>query len=357
MCTSDNSYRSTSASQLTAASAAAASLDFFETALYTQKLRYNVLDTPPFFVSPEATQQPTLNQIVAGILSRLEAQNYPIENVSISLVDLTGSCCDYSHYQGDQKRYPASVVKLFWLVALYGQYEAGVLQPETTVLADDEVLMAHYSNNGASSRILDAITETESGEDLAPQSLQQWITARNTVNEFFLAANYPDLNIAHKTYPIPDLALDERTGRDLQFANEALPPLPQRPTGRNYLTTYATARLLYEIDTGQAISQAYSDRLKQHLFHSPDPAIWQYEEVNAIADFFGEYLPPDAQLYTKLGYTFDDGRQEAAIIASPDGQTRFILVVFANDPAYSVEGSKAFPELARYVYDQMRSRS
>lgn len=335
-----------------------AGLTLLQVARHSDQLRYNVVTSPPFHgdIHTDTNSDTDLDQVIQGVLALLKEQNYPTEPVSISLVDLTGNCCAYAEYQDSQKRYPASIVKLFWLVALYGHYETGLLQPSIDVLTDDEVLMATYSNNGASSRILDAITQTESGDSLEVAALQQWITDRNSINQYFLLSGYPDLNIAHKTFPIPDLGLDERAGRDLQLAQDDNSAIAEAFMHRNFLTTQATARLLYEIDTGQAISPTYSDRVLQHLRHSTDPAVWQSEEPNSIEGFFGEYLSPDVQLYTKLGFTFDDGRQEAAIIASPDGKTRFILVVFANDPVYSGDDVKVFPEIAEYVYQQMRSR-
>ena len=343
------------ASQPLQSAAAAHSLDFLAIARDYDQLRYTATAPPPFSTHPLPGQSPSLDEIMAGILDLLAQHNQPTAAVSISLVDLTDHCCDYGHYQDQQRRYPASVVKLFWLVALYGQYDAGDLQPEVDLIADDEALMAHYSNNGASSRVLDVLTQTTSGESLDDASLAEWSTARNTVNEYFTLANYGDVNLAHKTFPIPDLALNQRTGRDLQLATgEAATAVPTL-TERNYLTTRETARLLYEIEMGQAISPAYSDRIKAHLQHSTDPAVWQADSANAIEGFLGEYLPPDTQLYTKLGFTFDDGRQEAAIIATPDGQTRFILVVFANDAVYSAD-TEIFPEIGRYVYDQMQRR-
>lgn len=336
--------------------AIAASLHFLETAEFYDQLRYNVETLPPFFSDASAHQAPRLNQIIEGSLQLLEREGYPTEPVSISLVDLNGECCDYGQFQDRQLRYPASVVKLFWLVALYGQYEAGILKPDVDLVVDDEELMAHYSNNGASSRVLDAITQTESGASLEEPAFTEWTQARKSVNTYFQLAHYADLNLVHKTFPIPDLGLEERDGRDLQLVSAQPSPDSESAENRNFMSTFAVARLLYEIETGQAISSEYSDRIKRHLKHSTDPAIWQSEDPNAIEGFFGEYLPPDVELYTKLGFTFDDGRQEAAIIASPDGQTRFILVVFANDPIFSNGDSTIFPEIARYVYDQMQLR-
>lgn len=330
-------------------------LAFFPAVAYYDYLRYPIAVQPPFATLAMTTQAPSLTHIIEGAVDLIAAQELPTESVSISLVDLTGDCCDYAAHQDQQPRYPASIVKLFWLVALYGQYDAGLLQPEIDVYSDDEVLMSHYSNNGASSRVVDALTQTVSGDDLPPAELQTWIDARTKLNAYFLLAQYPDLNIAHKTFPVPDLEMASRIGRDLQFANGDPNPTANATLRRNYLTTAAVARLLYEIDTGQAISPEFSDRIKQHLSHSTDPAVWQQEEFNAIAGFFGEYLPPDTQLYTKLGFTFDDGRQEAAIIASPDGQVRFALVLFANDPAFS-EDATILPTVARYIYDQMHQR-
>ncbi|WP_204141830.1 serine hydrolase [Halomicronema sp. CCY15110] len=325
-------------------------------AAVSDRPRYPVVAQPPFWQSETPAQSPQLRQIVDGAVALIAAQGLPTESVSISLVDLTGDCCDYAAYQDQQPRYPASIVKLFWLVALYGYYDAGTLLPEVDVYRDDEALMAHYSNNGASSRIVDALTQTTSGDTLPPAELPTWVAARTTLNDYFLRANYPDLNIAHKTLPIPDLGMEERTGRDWQLAHETPEAAGHDTRQRNYLTTAAVARLLYEIDTGQAISPAASDRIKQYLYHSPDPAEWQWTETNAIAGFFGEYLPPDARLYTKLGFTFDDGRQEAAIITSPDQQVRFALVVFANDAVFS-EHETILPAIARYSYDQMHRRA
>lgn len=336
-----------------------------EAARHRNQLRYNAVTAPPFRAESSAKSnryQPTLDQIINGVLAHLKEQNYPTEPVSISLVDLTGTCCEYGQFQDQRPRYPASIVKLFWLVALYGHYEAGSLRPDIDLAIDDESLMAHYSNNGASSRVLDAITQTTSGASLDDAEFTAWARAREQINTYFRLANYADLNIANKTFPIPDLDLAERAGRDLQLAQrEAIARQNQSDplalaADRNYLSTLATARLLYEIETGQAISKQYSDRAKAHLQHSTDPQIWQFEEFNAIEGFFGEDLPADVELYTKLGFTFDDGRQEAAIIKSPDGRTQFILVVFANDSIYSQE-NKVFPEIARYVYDQMILRS
>lgn len=331
-------------------------LAFFPAVADYDHLRYPIAVPPPFQARAVTAPAPSLTQIMDGAVDLIAAQKLPTELVSISLVDLTGDCCDYAGYQDQQPRYPASIVKLFWLVAMYGQYDAGLLQPEIDVHPDDEALMSHYSNNGASSRIVDALTQTVSGDELPPAELQTWVDARTTLNDYFLLAQYPDLNIAHKTFPIPDLEMAARIGRDLQFADGAPNSTATRaPSQRNFLTTAAVARLLYEIDTGQAISPEFSDRIKQHLAHSPDPAVWQGEEFNAIAGFFGEYLPPDAQLYTKLGFTFDDGRQEAAIIASPNGQVRFALVLFANDPVFSGDAT-ILPTVARYIYDQMHQR-
>ena len=233
-------------------------LAFFPAVAYYDYLRYPVATLPPFQTRTATTPSPSLTQIIDGAVDLIAAQGLPTEAVSISLVDLTGNCCDYGAYQDQQPRYPASIVKLFWLVALYGHYDAGQLQPEIDIYPDDEVLMSHYSNNGASSRVVDALTQTVSGENLSPADLQTWIEARTRLNDYFLLAQYPDLNIAHKTFPIPDLDMPSRTGRELQFASGEPEASDSNTLQRNYLTTVAVARLLYEIDTGQAISPEFT---------------------------------------------------------------------------------------------------
>ncbi|EHJ09368.1 hypothetical protein CWATWH0003_B209 [Crocosphaera watsonii WH 0003] len=54
-----------------------------------------------------------------------------------------------------------------------------------------------------------------------------------------------------------------------------------------------------------------------------------------------------------MGWTFRN-RNDAAIIASPDGKINYILVVFGDDPAY-YEDKQFFPLLSKEVYQHFNS--
>jgi hypothetical protein len=314
---------------------------------------YNVMVQPPFNLNSESQY---LQSIIKDVLRIIDSEGYPTESVSMSLVDLESEpCCNYAGHRDRDKDFPASIVKLFWIVMLHGYYEDELVKREIITL-DDERKAIQDSDNNASSKIVDVLTGLPSHkEELVSESLNQWIQARLKLNQYFNAAGYNNINITQKTYPIPDLGMPEPLGSELQLRNYQIEKDSKSLPVRNYLSTFDVARLLYEIETGQAISNNASYDIKQLILHDHSPEAWRDNPYNSIEGFLGEDLPDDVTIYTKVGYTQDYGRQEAAIISSQDGKTRYILVVFANDPIFSNEQSKLFPKISRFVYDQMRS--
>jgi beta-lactamase class A len=90
-----------------------------------------------------------------------------------------------------------------------------------------------------------------------------------------------------------------------------------------------------------------------------NPHIWKKQppnpiEFNPVESFFGEALPSDAQLASKAGWT-SGTRAEAAFVTAKDAQAAYILVIFADDPAYAAD-KKIFPEMSRLVYKRMSDR-
>ncbi len=305
------------------------------------QLSYNVDILPPFNSNQE------LQKIVDSISKLVESRGLPTERLSVSLVDLSSSeCCPYASYLDNKPRFPASIVKLFWMVALYGQYEAGII-PEGTITQKELYKMIQDSSNESASRVLDKITQTESGENLPKTKLKNWVFQRYSVNHFFKTASYTKINISQKTFPIPYLKLEKPNGRDMQIRKSVENP------DRNYLTTYNVARLLFEIHTGQSISKDYSKKMKSLLKRDLGPAAWKQKPYNSISGFLGESLPVDTDFASKMGWTFSN-RNDAAIVVSPDRKTHYILVIFGDDPSF-YEDKKLFPEISRMVYEKMNS--
>jgi Beta-lactamase enzyme family len=307
-----------------------------------QSISYNVKTKPPF------VNDKRLQKIVDRAVDSFQQKGYSIKSISISLVDLnSSSCCGYASFQDQQPRFPASIPKLFWMVALYGQYQEGMLK-SGAISEQDVYKMIQNSDNQPASRVLDKVTQTESGQSLSSNEFNQWMSQRTWVNKFFEDAGYQNINISQKNFPIPYLGLTAPQGRDLQLRQingDSSYPF------RNYLTAYDTSRLLYEVDTDQAISQAYSQKMKLHLRRDLHPEAWEHIQYNSIKGFLGEYLPTDTYFMSKVGWT-SDSRSDAAIIATPDGKTRYALVIYSEGGDFA-EDWTIFPKISRSIYDQM----
>lgn len=317
------------------------------------QLTYNVKQSPTFYQDQE------LQKIVDNIVNLAQSRKLPIDKLSISLVDLNQSrCCAYAAYQDNEFRYPASLVKLFWLVVLYSQYYYQGIEPNQIPPEKLKVIskMIKDSDNESASSIVDEITQTKSSKkDLPPEKLKIWISNRYTLNDFFASyfvdsLNYP-LNITQKTFPIPHL-LENPRGPDLQIRQLNG---KNSPPSRNYLNPSSVARLLSEIAQEQAISPAYSQAIKQLIKRDLHPQAWKEKPFNPIQDFLGQSLPVKTQFYAKMGWTFNN-RNDAAIIVSPDGKAHYILVVFGDEQKF-YQDKEFFPLLSRQVYNQMLKKS
>jgi hypothetical protein len=309
----------------------------------TNTLTYNSIHQPSFRPSQE------LQNIVRQAVEQTANQGLPIANLSISLVNLSSnadstSCCTYAGYQDLEPRFPASVAKLFWVVALFGYTNAGKL--DNNVLNEiDLYAMMQDSDNNPASQVLDQLTDTHSEPELPNPEIKEWIDKRKSINGFFTRAGYRNLNISQKNFPIPAENLDEPVGSDRQIRGD--PSTPQR----NYLTTHDTARLLYEIYFGQAISLKHSEQILTLL--ERNYAKEKQKEYDSIRGFLGEGLNANtARIFSKVGWT-SGSRQDAAIVWSDNGSVQYILVIFGDSPEFASDWD-IFPQLSRLIYDYMR---
>ncbi|BDA65952.1 hypothetical protein CAL7716_001180 [Calothrix sp. PCC 7716] len=305
-----------------------------------QQLAYNVV-TPP---SLQSNTQ--LQTIVDNAVNLIASKGLPINKLSISLIDLNSSgCCAYGQHLDQELRFPASVAKLFWMVYLYSEYKAKLI-PEGIVPYKKLVKMIQDSDNESASFIVDTITQTKSGEALPQEKIDQWVQKRLAINSFFEKAGYYPINISQKLFPTNYAKNDAPIGRDLQIrGGDESHPI------RNYTTTYHVARLLLEIYQEKAVSQKYSIRMKQLLKRSLSLSAWKNKDFNAIEGFLGEPLPENANFASKMGWNFNT-RNDAAIIGSPDGKHKYILVIFGDDPSF-YKDKKIFPEVSRLIYKRM----
>ncbi|MCW6036184.1 serine hydrolase [Spirulina subsalsa FACHB-351] len=297
---------------------------------------------------PQLTSNNQLTAIVRDIQTLVDQKGLPTQDLSITLIDVEKSAV--AGYNPNQLRYPASIVKLFWLTAFYSQVANGQI-PDAGQYVPDLEKMIRQSDNEAASRIVDLITGTQSGVELIGENYKKWEDKRFSLNQFFQSAGYQGINISQKTFPLPYLQYSEPQGRDLQIRG----PSPERPI-RNSISTEQAARLMYEIVTEQAISREYSRDMKGWLEQDLDPRKWQSIDphqghFNPIRAFFGEglYTGNNIIFLSKAGWT-SGTRKEVAYVSN--GRTSYILAVFGENSAYS-QDEKIFPEISRLVFQRM----
>jgi beta-lactamase class A len=240
-------------------------------------------------------------------------------------------------YRGVEPIYPASVVKLFYLVAVHEWLNQGMIQPSAEL--DRAVRdMIVDSSNDATSLVVDVLTGTTSGPELPPGPFETWMQQRNLVNRYFQSLDWIELesiNVNQKTW------CDGAYGRERAFLGEVR-------ENRNRLTTDATARLLHSIVGGVAVSSERSQAMMALMKRSLHPTELALDPENQVTGFLGEGLPQSAQLWSKAGF-MSQVRHDAAYIELPNVPP-YLLVVFTEGKAQS-QNEKLLPFISQRVVD------
>ena len=269
--------------------------------------------------------QKIIDEALAGVLEKFGPLNLRAEELAITLVNLSAENFPRAHHRGDEKIYPASVIKLFYLAAAHRWLEDKRIS-DTSELRRALRDMIVDSGNEATGYVVDALTNTTSGLELPPAELTAWHAQRNAVNRWFHSLGY-DLNANRKTW------WEGPYGRDQQAVDSFTP-------SRNFLTTNATARLLVEIASGQCVSENRCQQMLELMsrdFANPNSTDHQGRE------FIGAGLPPTAKLWSKAGY-MSTARHDAAIVELADGK-KFALVIFTTRP----DTREIIPEITRQI--------
>lgn len=238
--------------------------------------------------------------------------------ITVGLSD--GGMWNFSDFHGEVKIYPASVVKLFYLVAAYQWIADQRLErsPELERALRDMII---GSSNDATSYVLDLLTGTTSGPELAEEEMSVWMKKRNLVNEYFSGLGYKHINVNQKPWG------DGPYGREKVF-------LGTNYENRNMLTTNATAELFSKIVDGLAVDKDSSNEMLTFLERDytkicDDPD----DQASGFSAKCG--LPEGSKLWSKAGWT-STARHDAACIELPCGK-KIILVAFTINHAKQYE--------------------
>ncbi len=249
-----------------------------------------VAQTQPAAKVAPRTLQSLVDEAARKTLEKFADKKLDEKQLSITLIDLRDPAAPASaSFRGNERIYPASVVKLFYLAAAHRWLEDKKIEdtPELRRALKDMIV---DSSNEATQYVVDVITHTTSGYELPPQEMEEWQEKRNAVNRYYAALGYTNINVNQKTF------CEDAYGRE---------QVSRRPDGsnRNKLTTDATARLFSEIVTGKAVTAARSAQMMELL--KRDYAGTSADNDDQAHGFTGIALRGIAglRLWSKAGWT------------------------------------------------------
>jgi beta-lactamase class A len=226
------------------------------------------------------------------------------DNLAFSVVDLTKpENIVRADYHGDASFYPASLVKLFFMVEAFHQ---GHLTPEIErALAE----MIRVSDNDAAAFLVDILTDTASGSELSGKALEDFLERRRKLNRYFVSLGY-DVSVFIKPWSFGPF------GRDMQIMGE-------NKINRNRASANSIASLLFWIVRERAISPEASKAMLAFLERPLEPP---RPGENQVKDFLGESLPPGSRLWSKEGDT-SEVRHDAAYVELPGGRKLIVIIL------------------------------
>jgi beta-lactamase class A len=250
------------------------------------------------------------------------------DNLAMSIIDVTKSdVISRADYHGDAPFYPASVIKLFFMVETYHQGKEN--DPDVPRALHEMIVV---SDNDATAYIIDTITDTCSGPELQGRALNKFIDKRRVTNRYFNALGY-DISAMAKPWSFGPF------GRDLQLMGG-----PDRPN-RNRSTANAFASLLLWILRRRAVSPTASDAMMALLERPLNP---QRKDENQVTEFIGEALPAGSKEWSKAGWT-NEVRHDAAYIELPTGR-KLILAILTRGAA---DDKTLIPAITRSVLGEL----
>lgn len=243
-------------------------------------------------------------------------------------------------YRGVENIYPASVIKLFYLVAVHEWLERGMIPPSAEL---DRAMrdMIVDSSNDATGLVVDVLSGTTGGPELPPAPFETWKYQRNIVNRYFQSLNWSEfttINVNQKTW------CDGPYGRERSFYGENF-------DNRNMLTTNATARLLHSVVGGVAVTPERSRSMMELMQRSLDPSDLEADPENQVVGFIGGGLPQTAKVWSKAGL-MSRVRHDAAYVELPDSQP-FLLVLFTEGKSHS-NNEAILPFITQQISEAMK---
>lgn len=287
-------------------------------------------------IQPSADLQRIVDSATNQTLSKFNDKGLKVENIAVTLLDLNNKTeVKSANVRGEEKIYPASVSKMFYLSALHQWLEKGKLKmsPALQKAVKDMIV---DSSNEATQYIVDALTETSNGEELSGKAFEKYAYKRNVVNRYFASLGYQNIVINQKTY------CEDLYGRERQFWNEG--------KNRNYLTTNATARLMAEIALRQSVTAARSEQMLELMKRD-----WEGKVADAEDQTHGftsialqDLNLKGTKLWSKAGWT-STTRHDVAFLELPSGK-KYVICIYTTDFA---KERNILPNIAKIILEEL----
>lgn len=287
---------------------------------------------PVFSAEHSESLQVLVEKAVNATLDEYREKGLTGADIAVTVVDIRASDrMMIAGYRADVPIYPASVVKMFYMVALHRWEADGKVKIAGEVergLRD----MITVSSNDATGYILDVLTGTSSGGELPDVAFKDWAFKRNAVNRYFTSLGYTNINVNQKTF------CEDAYGIEQQFRN-------YKGENRNMLTTSSAARLMAEIATGKAVSPERSREMMKLMFRD-----WE-KDAGGTEDreFISYALEPGTKLWSKEGWT-SSTRHDTAYIETPEGR-KIAFAIFTE--RFAAE-TGIIPGIARRVLNGLK---
>ena len=250
-------------------------------------------------------------------------------NLALSVIDMSAPEKPVrADYHGDSSFYPASLVKLFFMVAAFHQDQ---FTPETKRALGE---MIRLSDNDAAAFLVDVLTNTTSGPELEGKALEDFLERRRSLNRYFASLGY-DVSVFLKPWSFGPF------GRDAQIVGENI-------INRNRASANSVASILLWIVRHRAISAKASDAMLALLERPLDPT---RADENQVQGFFGEALPPGARLWSKEGDTSEVRHDAAYVELRGDG--KYIIVILTRGAA---DDKTLLPGIGRQLLEELAKR-
>jgi beta-lactamase class A len=277
---------------------------------------------PKDYLPPDIALSPSLNSkldaVIRDILYSYREIGLRSDEIAVTLFDMRDPhSLRSANHRGEERIYPASVVKMFYMAALHRQVEDGKVGM-TKELERGLRDMIVDSSNEATQYIVDVLTDTASGGELPNKEFELWSYRRNRMNRYFASMGFTNINVNQKTH------CEDAYGVEQQFRS-------YKGENRNMLTTNATARLIAEIVLGRLVNRERSEMMMELLKRDP---FAEGKAANSQAtDFSGKALIDEkmrnAKLWSKAGWT-SRTRHDAAYVETSDG-LKFAIAVFTEN--------------------------